>query len=46
MLPDFEEWWDDEERRRLLLDLLRTVETEKSLLGVSAHFMGIARRGG
>ncbi len=44
LVPDFEAWWDDETRRRLLLDLIRTVETEKSLLGVSAHIMGVARR--
>ena len=44
LVPDFETWWDDDARRCLLLDLIRNMETEKSLLGVSAHIMGIARR--
>ncbi len=43
LLPDFEARWSDEDRRKQLLDLLRSVERERSLLGVSAHLLGIAR---
>ena len=44
LLPDFDAWWEDEDRRRRLLDLLRSVEQERSMLGVSAHLLGIARK--
>ena len=44
LLADFEVWWDDEDRQKRLLDLLRSVERERSMLGVSAHLLGIARK--
>ncbi len=44
LLPDFEAWWDDADRRKRLLDLMRRVEAERSLLGVSGHLLGIARK--
>ncbi len=44
LLPDFDAWWEDEERRRRLLDLLRSVEQERSMLGVSGHLLAIARK--
>ena len=44
MATEFDRQWDDPERRRLLLDFLRRVETEPSILGVSAHMLIVARR--
>jgi ubiquinone/menaquinone biosynthesis C-methylase UbiE len=40
-----EDRWDDVDWRERLLDYLRQVEEERSLLGASAHLMTIARRG-
>jgi SAM-dependent methyltransferase len=36
-------WLDDAERRERLLDALRAVEHEPSLLGMSSHIMVVAR---
>jgi ubiquinone/menaquinone biosynthesis C-methylase UbiE len=41
---DPDAWLDDEGARGRLLDVLRRVETEPSLIGVSAHLMAHARR--
>lgn len=43
-LQNFDAWWGDLKRRELLLDLVRKLESEPSLIGASAHLMGIARR--
>jgi ubiquinone/menaquinone biosynthesis C-methylase UbiE len=43
-LPDLGQWLEEEARRRKLLDAIRRVEAEPSLLGASAHFLVIARR--
>lgn len=43
-LQDFDAWWGDLKRRELLLDLVRKLEREPSLIGASAHIMGIARK--
>ena len=43
LLHNLEADWRDEERRERLLKFLRTVENEPSLLGVSAHLIGIAK---
>ncbi|MEV6040187.1 class I SAM-dependent methyltransferase [Nonomuraea sp. NPDC052116] len=39
---DVDEWLDDDERRELLLDAARRLESEPSLLGVSAHLLAVA----
>jgi ubiquinone/menaquinone biosynthesis C-methylase UbiE len=44
LVPDFERWWDDPARRRRLLEAIRAVEHERSLLGVSAHLLVIGRK--
>ncbi len=44
LLRDFDEWWDDEPRRGRLLRFARTLETEPSLIGVSAHLMAVGRK--
>ena len=41
---DFEQRWQDEERRAQLLDLIRKIEEEPSLLGMSGHIMVIAKK--
>ncbi|MDH4218177.1 MAG: hypothetical protein OEY18_06410 [Candidatus Aminicenantes bacterium] len=43
LLHNLEADWKDEERRKRLLKFLRLVENEPSLLGVSAHLIGIAK---
>ena len=43
-LQNFEAWWNDAARRERLLKLLRKLENEPSLMGASAHVIGIARK--
>ena len=42
--PMLEEKWDDPTARERLLEIIRTTEGEPSLMGVSPHFLGIARK--
>ena len=44
ILPDFEDWWDHAEYRERFLRIARTVETEPSLIGVSAHLIAVAAK--
>ncbi|HST39428.1 MAG TPA: class I SAM-dependent methyltransferase [Conexibacter sp.] len=45
MAPREEAWWlDDEDRRAALLDAIARVELEPSVLGASAHLLGVGRR--
>ena len=44
MNPDLDSWLDDGAARERLLQVLRRVETEPSLIGASAHLLAIARR--
>ncbi|MFH1942943.1 MAG: hypothetical protein ABIL68_12650 [bacterium] len=44
LLQNFEGHWNDEGRRARLLDVIRKTENEPSMLGVSAHVMGVARK--
>ena len=37
-------WWEVPEYRERLLGIARALETEPSLLGVSAHLMAVAYR--
>jgi len=41
-LHDFDEWWTTPEYRERLLKIARTLETEPSLAGISAHLMVVA----
>lgn len=43
-LPDLEEIWEEGERRSQLLRYLRRIEAEETLLGASAHMLGVARK--
>ena len=41
---NLEAWWADPGKQGKVLDLLRRVESEPSLLGVGPHLMGVARK--
>ena len=41
-LHDFDEWWSSPDYRERLLKIARTLETEPSLSGISAHLMVVA----
>ncbi|MCY3556846.1 MAG: class I SAM-dependent methyltransferase [Gemmatimonadetes bacterium] len=43
LLGDFDELWADEAKRKDLLTFLKLVETEPSLIGVSAHILTVAK---
>ena len=43
LLGNFDELWADEAKRRDLLTFLKLVETESSLIGVSAHILTVAK---
>ncbi len=44
VMGNFAKHWDDPTKRALLLELLRSVEEEKALMGMSAHLIGIGRK--
>src|SRR5262249_53903775 len=37
----FSQWWDDAVKRELVLEFIRRVESEPSLLGLSSHLMAV-----
>ena len=39
-----ENYWSDPDRRKIVLDLIRRIETEPSILGVSAHLLAVGMR--
>jgi len=43
-MGNFTKHWDDLAKRELLLELLRTVEEERALLGASAHMIGVGKK--
>ncbi len=43
MVPDFDARWEDEALRRDLLEVARALESEPSIIGASAHMLGVAR---
>lgn len=44
LLHDFQEYWDNLSQRNLLLQMIKLVEKEASLMGVSAHVMVVAQK--
>ncbi len=44
MLPDFEAQWDSHAYRELLLQSIRLVETDPSLMGISPHLLLVGRK--
>ena len=45
ILPDLDSWLEDPGPRSTLLQTIRRVETEPSLLGATAHILAVGRRG-
>lgn len=45
LLQDFEDRWADPAERATLLDIVRALEREPTLFGVSAHLLSVAHRG-
>ena len=43
LLENFDDLWADESKRKELLTFLKLVETETSLIGVSAHILTVAK---
>lgn len=44
LLQDFDEWWADETLRARLIRIAQTLETEESLIGISAHLIAVGRK--
>ncbi|MEW6733100.1 MAG: class I SAM-dependent methyltransferase [Acidobacteriota bacterium] len=44
LLPNFEEYWQDQEQREVLLNTIRTIESEDTIIGISAHIMAVGRK--
>jgi ubiquinone/menaquinone biosynthesis C-methylase UbiE len=44
LLQNFDDQWEDAKRRERMLKFIRLTETEPSLLGMSAHFLSIAKK--
>jgi SAM-dependent methyltransferase len=43
LLPEFDARWRDDRRRHELLEAIARIERERSMLGVSAHIVAVAR---
>jgi SAM-dependent methyltransferase len=44
MLQDFDDRWEDEALRNDILEIARKLECEPSIVGMSAHLLGVGRR--
>ncbi len=44
LLHDFDGWWNDKNLRSHVITLARRLETESSLLGISAHLIAVGRK--
>jgi hypothetical protein len=44
MFSDFESRWADEPLRQDMLNIARALEAEPSIVGASAHLLGIGRK--
>ncbi len=44
MAPGLEERWKDSVKRKRILDLVKLVEHEPSVIGISPHFLVIGRK--
>ena len=42
--PDFEARWSDPRQRQDMMEIARLLERESSVLGVSAHLLGIGKK--
>jgi ubiquinone/menaquinone biosynthesis C-methylase UbiE len=44
LLPELSQHWNDDERREILLDTIRKMESDASILGISAHILAVGRK--
>lgn len=44
IVPNLTDYWDDTGRRQTLLNTVRALESEPSLLGISAHILAVGRK--
>lgn len=44
LIPEFDEVWQQAEKRNLVLETIRQVETEQSLIGLSPHYLAVAKK--
>jgi ubiquinone/menaquinone biosynthesis C-methylase UbiE len=44
LIPDFDAKWSDPKFRKLLLETIKTVEQDNSIMGISSHIMVIAQK--
>ncbi len=44
LMPDFDERWADPGLRADMLDVARTLESERPIIGASAHLLGLGRK--
>ena len=44
MLPDFDERWADARKREDMLRVARALESEESIVGVSAHLLAVGTK--
>ena len=44
MMLDFDDRWEDEALRADMLEMARKLECEPSIVGASAHLLGVGRR--
>ena len=46
IVPDFDDMWSDNSRRERVLKIVRAVEDQPDIMGMSPHLLAIARKGG
>jgi ubiquinone/menaquinone biosynthesis C-methylase UbiE len=44
LVPNIDEQWKDENRRKNIMDMVRILEKDKSIMGLSTHLVTIARK--
>jgi ubiquinone/menaquinone biosynthesis C-methylase UbiE len=44
LLGDFDEQWEDLERKKIILEVLRLIEDEATLLGINAHLLALGKK--
>jgi ubiquinone/menaquinone biosynthesis C-methylase UbiE len=44
LMPDFEKKWENEKFRGILLEKIRTVEADPSIMGIAAHMIAVGRK--
>lgn len=44
LIRNLDEFWDDKEKREVIMKMVRLLEKEESLMGLSTHFLSISRK--